>query len=150
AMKKLEVIKVLLQHKAKPALADKSGQTPMHLAVTRGDLDVVKTLLDNGGKLKDEQGLFSHALSLGWVDLGRYLLEKGADINEPGFAGMTGLLWAISRGDAKSVAWLLDKGADINLAAKTNNKPGAWTPLTLAVHNERLEVVELLLKHGAD
>lgn len=148
--KKPEVLKVLLENKASPSARDKSGYSPLYYVVRVGDSAAVKTLLKYGAKLKDERGLFSEAVSLGWIELARYLLDHGMDINEPGFADFTALHWVISRGDTNTAKWLLGKGADINRKGYSQATPGNFTPLGLAVHADRLEMVPFLLKQGAD
>lgn len=57
----------------------------------------------------------------------------------------TDLIGAARAGDAGAVKELIDLGVEINL--KDNN---GWTPLNYAAGKGYLEIVRLLVKHGAD
>ncbi len=45
------VVKALLAKKADVNCQNKNGETPIFLAAGRGDVEIVKLLLDNGAKL---------------------------------------------------------------------------------------------------
>lgn len=72
------------------------------------------------------------------------LIEKGADVDAPGFMNMTPLVAAVLMGHTDVAGILIDKGADVN-------KKGIYglTPLMAATANNNVEIVALLLKHGA-
>lgn len=55
------------------------------------------------------------------------------------------LMEATRKGDLAQVQDLLEKGADVN----TRDEYG-WTPLTLAAEKGHLEIVKLLITHGAN
>jgi ankyrin repeat protein len=150
ARKQGEVIAVLFQHKVNPALKDDQGHTAFHYAVSLGDVALVKTLLQHGATLKDEPGLFSHAICLGWTDLARFLLGQGADINQGDATGNTALHWAVAQGDFKTAEWLVAQGADLNRKANPTAATGGQTPLIVALHAGRADMVKFLLQHGAD
>lgn len=84
--------RLLLQAGADPALVDEEGYTALHNAVSRGELDAVKLLIEEGGLSPNLrlQGLRSSirystpldiALSEGKEDIAEYLLAKGAELN---------------------------------------------------------------------
>ncbi|XP_015441786.1 2-5A-dependent ribonuclease isoform X2 [Pteropus alecto] len=56
------------------------------------------------------------------------------------------LIKAVKEGDIKLVQQLLDKGADVNF----QDEDGGWTPLLNAVETSEEDIVDLLLRHGAD
>ncbi|XP_039737236.1 2-5A-dependent ribonuclease isoform X1 [Pteropus medius] len=56
------------------------------------------------------------------------------------------LIKAVKEGDIKLVQQLLDKGADVNF----QDEDGGWTPLLNAVEISEEDIVDLLLRHGAD
>ena len=56
------------------------------------------------------------------------------------------MTWAACSGHVAVAEMLIAAGADVNPA----NDAGGWTPLHHAVHNGHLDVVQLLLRHGAD
>lgn len=76
----------------------------------------------------------------------RSLLAQGADPNEPaGNNDWTPLLHAIHKHQTGSVQALIAGGADINRIAG-----GGETPLMMAAGYGYTDIVELLLKNGAD
>ena len=62
-------------------VTDGSGRTPVHLAVERGNLDVLTNLIQRGARLNERDGRgwtpLHHAASRGDNELIGYLLEKG-------------------------------------------------------------------------
>ncbi|ELW70899.1 2-5A-dependent ribonuclease [Tupaia chinensis] len=56
------------------------------------------------------------------------------------------LIEAVQRKDVKLVQQLLERGTDVNF----QEEEGGWTPLHNAVQQNREDIVELLLDHGAD
>jgi len=56
------------------------------------------------------------------------------------------LLDAISKGEIKKVRVLLEQGADPNGI----DDDMQWTPLTVAIENEQIEIIKLLLSSGAE
>lgn len=74
------------------------------------------------------------------------LLDQGADVNEGIFNGYNPLLAACWRFDAKidMVKLLLERGANVNYRDLNRN-----TALNMAVSNNRIDIVRLLLKYGA-
>ncbi|XP_077013303.1 2-5A-dependent ribonuclease isoform X2 [Tamandua tetradactyla] len=56
------------------------------------------------------------------------------------------LIEAVQKGDIKQVQRLLERGADVNF----QEVEGGWTPLHNAVQHGREDVVDLLLRYGAD
>ena len=71
-----------------------------------------------------------------------YLVNKGADVNEV-WRGMTPLMYAISTND-DLVEFLIKNDADINWGN------GRETALSIAINENRPEIVKMLLKHGAE
>jgi ankyrin repeat protein len=76
----------------------------------------------------------------------RTLIKRGADPNEAaGNNNWTPLLHAIHKAQIKSVEALLDGGADINRVAGDG-----FTPLMMAAGYGYTDIVELLLRRGAN
>ena len=121
-------------------------------AAARGELALVKTLLDQGADLntKDEYGrtALTEAAGRGDLETVRLLLDKGADLNTNASSGWPALTEAAGRGDLETVRLLLDKGAPVD--AKDRN--GSTALMQAAVHGPkgRPEVVRLLLDKGVD
>ena len=73
-------------------------------------------------------------------------LDAGADVNEPNRVGYTPLTIAASRGDVEITRALLEAGADV-----TRTDSVGTTALGAAVMSRaRMDVISLLLAHGAD
>ena len=96
----------------------------------------------------------------GHLETARALLDGGAQVNETTTYGWTPLLTAVNNRHYQLAKMLLEYGADANIANK-----GGWTPLYLATDNrnieggdypvrqpdmDSLEIIKLLLDHGAD
>jgi ankyrin repeat protein len=110
----------------------------------RGDLEEVRRLVQRGRGLVDavyrDMSPLIAAARNGHVEVVRYLLDEGADINlRPG--GLTGLSYACLEGRLQVVALLLACGA------RTTPSGGGWTPLIYAAREGHTGIVELLLAH---
>ena len=77
----------------------------------------------------------------------RLLLDRGADPNQAATntAKVTALHAAVSSNQKQIVEWLIEAGADVNARQQVD-----YTPLMGAAANARIEIMELLLAHGAD
>ncbi|RYP68260.1 hypothetical protein DL771_006762 [Monosporascus sp. 5C6A] len=125
------------------------GRMALGTSCERGNVEVVKLLLENGADLtitKKDGWTPLHAASVnGHVEVVKLLLEKGADVTTADNNGNTPLLAASATGRVEVVKLLLENGADATIAS--NN---GWTPLNSASDNGHVEVVKLLLENGAD
>src|SRR5436309_768088 len=74
------------------------------------------------------------------------LLKQGVSVNDAQGDGMTALHWAASRDDLPMTLLLLNSRADVNARTRINGV----TPLFMAARNGNPEVIEALLKAGAD
>lgn len=93
----------------------------MHLACERGYTETVATLVDRGADESLNVDYLCSAAQHDWVELARYLISRGVDINEKsshqicGQAGYTPLMVASSSGSVLTFDLLLECGADICL-----------------------------------
>lgn len=159
-----DVADVLLAHGARP-------QLNMWCAAGLGMLDVVQSFWESPNTLKSGAGqmrsrdlgngkwdkapppknykdLVSEAFYIaarnGHVDVAKFLLEKGADINYRGFFGAPGLHWAALHGHKTMVEFLLEHGADANIRDQKFNA----TALGWANEGKQEEIAELLRAQG--
>ena len=66
------------------------------------------------------------------------------DIECTNSAGATPLIVAVDNGNIPAARYLLEKGANVNALAKTNE-----SALKLAAYNGQIEMIDILLAHGA-
>lgn len=119
-------------------------------AVSRGQLEHVRTLLDQGADINVKEKKTGHTplMSASFKrrkKLVQLLLDKGADVHARDINGETALMAAAGKGNTAIVKMLLEKGADIN----TKNKQGQ-TPLLKVVEEENLDMLNFLLENAAD
>jgi uncharacterized protein len=152
--------------------------TPLMFAAREGDLESAKVLVAAGADVNAVDGDGKDALGLalfnGGYDVASFLVDNHANVNQADAQGFTPLFWAVDRRNmetAPNFPWvvttdplplikkLLDAGANPN--AIINNTPRArmregsprivyGTALMRAAFSGDLELVKLLLAHGAD
>jgi len=167
-----EMVKVLVDGGAEVNAKEKTrGQTALMWAVAEEHLDVARLLLERGADAhaRSTAGFtpLLFAAREGGIEMTRLLLAAGADVNEAAADGMTALLTALIRHHLQYARFLLDRGADPNkgtgytplhwaagewggelsVSVAADSEWGAFGGLT---GRERLEMVKLLLAHGAD
>jgi ankyrin repeat protein len=116
------------------------------MAIRKGHRDVVELFLLQGGfslKWKTNDGGHTAlwiASSAGKLDMVKFFIDNGADVNAVAKNGSTALYIAAQRGHFDVCRHLILEGADIFL-----KKDGEWTPLTVAAFNGFLNICELLI-----
>ncbi len=151
--------KMWLHAEPNQALArDADGSTALHRAAAGEPLpEVVALLLDDGADIhaatKDggafeggDTPLHRAAAANPNPDVTKLLLDRGADVYSKNVFSATPLhLAAWENANAAVASVLLDRGASV-----TSQDSAGATPLHRAVQAEASDVVELLLKRGAD
>jgi uncharacterized protein len=152
--------------------------TPLTLAAREGDVEMARLLVNAGADINATAGDGKTALALaifnGNYEVASLLVDNKADVNKADAQRFTPLFWAVDRRNmetAPNFPWmvtadpmplirkLLDAGANPN--ALVNNTPRARmregsprivfaTALMRAAFAADLELVKLLLEHGAD
>jgi len=127
----------------------------IHDAYVSGDLEALKTLLDNHPDFPNCQGppgvgeiILEYAIYHSPFSFIRNLLELGADPNYGDHAGFPSLIATLSmnRPDRYEILeLLLSFGADIQQHGHND-----YTPLHYAANLQDIQAMELLLAHGAD
>jgi len=121
--------------------------TWLHIAASRGKLDVVKKLVELGSNINTLGGVYgggplNEAASEGHIDIVRYLLLYGAnmDTNEP---ERNPLFGAISNGHVNIARLLIESGIDTNVKYSGESMKDI-DALTFAREQGQLEIVKLL------
>ncbi|XP_012907869.2 ankyrin repeat and KH domain-containing protein 1 isoform X9 [Mustela putorius furo] len=133
------------------AQIETNRNTALTLACFQGRAEVVSLLLDRKANVEHraKTGLtpLMEAASGGYAEVGRVLLDKGADVNAPPVPSSrdTALTIAADKGHYKFCELLINRGAHIDVRNKKGN-----TPLWLASSGGHFDVVQLLVQAGAD
>ena len=119
------------------------GYTPLMLAAVMGHSEAVKLLVERGAdvNIRDNFGNNVVALARDEASL-KIIAEAGAEIDSPDKYGVTPVMFPVF---PAKIPVLAELGADIN--RKTLAEDSA---LTLAADHDNYEVVEALLRAGAD
>jgi len=114
------------------------------------DYMAVKKYIKDGADLEDanESGESVLALSLRYIcdlDLVMLLVESGADIYDFDEEGVSIFEMAITYNNVDIVNYIIGKGIDVNFTQRRSK----FTPLMAATCYGRVEIVKILLAHGA-
>ena len=158
---RLDVVKLLLQHKAELESTFKTGATPLYVACSNGHLDVVDALIEPGANVnavcKDGATPLYVAAEFGHVDVVKRLAQAGALLESPFQTGATPLYIAAYKGHADVAKTLVKLSTSTPLNFRWNfidaNVNAALhdgaTPLHSACENGFHKIVKLLVTSGA-
>ncbi|MDD3934838.1 ankyrin repeat domain-containing protein [Rhodoferax sp.] len=142
-----DALNALLNRGFDPNTLDATGLPGLILAL-KNDAFKVASVLVSHPRIKvevrntaDESPLMLAALK-GELQLCRLMIQKGGDINKPGWAP---LHYAATHGHLEVLSLLLEEHAYIDAASPNNT-----TPLMMAAHYGTPAAVQLLLEAGAD
>ncbi|SFJ75093.1 ankyrin repeat domain-containing protein [Thermoflavimicrobium dichotomicum] len=123
-----------------------NGNTLLHYA---GNREIAALLIELGADLDCTNDFAETPLITAvWderIDVVKFLLEQGVDVNHQDRDGNSALHVAAALGSEKMAKLLLSAGADVHLQNEDE-----ITPLIDAVKNNQISVVPLLLEHGAN
>lgn len=143
-----EVVKELIRRKADIETTH-DDLTPLYLAIYHERISVVKVLAEAKTNLSTEcngpTALHFACQSNKNCDIIDFLLRQGANTEMDGNNGTKTLNIAAEHGQPMAALSLLHAGARVGPAAF-----GSWTPLHFAAINGSFEVVDILIKYGAD
>jgi ankyrin repeat protein len=131
-----------------PTARDRSGQTPLDLALAYKNGNVVAALLKIGLHLKESQDAADEAMESatmrGQTEIARILIDSGFDVTRPTASGSTYLHDAALKGQKKMAELLIEHGARVD-----SLNSGGGTPLHDAALGGNPDIIQLLLDHGA-
>src|SRR5437763_1575494 len=160
----VEMTRALLAAGAPVNSPNHYGITPLLQASRSGDATLVGMLIKAGADIAathpDGETALMAASRTGHIDAVKLLLEAGANANvADSYQQETPLMWAAAEGHVAVVNELLKSGADPNRQAHLNGiderkhgdyPTGGFTALMFATRNGFSDVVEALVKGGAD
>lgn len=150
-----EVVRALLESGANVEFADRRGWTAVVLAARTGDVRLVETLLDAGGKVSgqrsDRRSPGTPLMQAAWandVATAKLLLARGAGEQQGSLDAA--LISAATHGSLTLVKLLLDAGADPHANVVTNYIPES--PILAACGSDAMnkDVVQALLARNVD
>ncbi|KAL3081258.1 hypothetical protein niasHS_012362 [Heterodera schachtii] len=124
--------------------------TPLHLACADGHLQIVKLLVEEGNadiEVADSDGdtAFLCALLENKLDIGGYLITRGARIDRTNKFGISPLHIFAKKGDFALCKFLVENGANVNQKTTVSSQV---TPLLIACAEGHLQIVKLLVEEG--
>ena len=122
------------------------------IAIENGDLEAIKTLIQGGAKPDTIIDYGEHKITPlmkaawdGQVEIARYLIAAGANVNAVDDQQETALFSAIKREHIEIVQLLIDRGARVNVKDVRQ-----FTPLTVASAAGNQAIITMLVKAGAN
>jgi hypothetical protein len=122
-----------------------SGNTPLFLAVRRGNVALAEYLISAGAdvnaKNKHGSSPLHWAVDSDIVAIVELLISAGADVNAKNKHGLPPLHWAAHEDNIAIVELLISAGADVNAEDEDGYTPLHWV--------KSQEMKDLLIEHGA-
>ncbi|XP_054631830.1 ankyrin repeat domain-containing protein 62-like [Dunckerocampus dactyliophorus] len=145
----VEVVKFLVENRAKLNVVDNLNRSPLIKAVEGQNEDIVEFLLENNAdpNLMDVKGntALHLASSIPSISIVLMLVKHNADINAQNQEGLSPLTVAAQEDNIDVADFLLKKGADVNIL--DDNKR---SPLMVAASHGHSDMVQLLLPFQED
>ena len=149
------VTQLLLNNNAYVDARNNNGETPLHLCVRNGRVDVLKSLLENGASTdvvnRAGQTPLHIAAKNGSMQMLELLLEHSADLTVVDNTGRWPLHIAAENARADACKLFIDKGANVN----SGSRPPLHLALaaiddSFATRAKVCDTVQVLLDAGAD
>ncbi|MCH6255188.1 ankyrin repeat domain-containing protein [Puniceicoccaceae bacterium K14] len=140
-----ESLKALLELGADPYSEARHGEPILYEAIRQGWNDLSKIIIEAGFSLeKETYGTtpFQAAAKAGQLELLRYMVSKGVNPKDQPQA----IILAAVQGRTDTVEWLLNEGIPVDY----QDARFGQSPLYIAVSNQKIETVKLLLENGAN
>lgn len=123
---------MLISNNVKPHNSCTDGRTPLHDASERGNIDIVRLILDTEPDVNAENWQkitpLHLAASYGRIEVVQLLLERGANIDAQDSNGMTPLHRAAFQNHSEIVQFLISSGCDHQLLNNDGLKASEIAP----------------------
>lgn len=134
------------------SVRDYRKNTPLHLASQRGQLAVIKFLIETDGvrgcdieALNNQNNTPLHLAAWnGHIEVVRFLIEKCAKLDPESYNGSAPLHMASVTGFAEVVSLLCESGANVNAVADNDR-----LPIHSAARKGESDIVRLLVENGS-
>ncbi|UYV68873.1 hypothetical protein LAZ67_6001392 [Cordylochernes scorpioides] len=142
----LNVAEFLISEGAEVNTQTESGNTPLIIAATKGNLRIVECLVNAKANLEmsNKDGKTALNLAVYHLDIAKFLIAKGANINTQSKWGSTPLINSVYR-DMETVRCLVEARAKLDTADIEG-----YTALNTAVELGYLDIVKYLVEQGAE
>lgn len=140
------MVRTVLNARPKVNARNAYGETALMLAALRGQTEIARLLLDRGAEVNHPGWTpLMYSAVNNRVDIARILIGRGADLNAEADNGSTALMMAAREGHVPLVLLLLEHGADVNHKTKFG-----YSALEVARDRGMREVANILIKAGAE
>ncbi len=149
--KQFNIARLLIDSGANMNFSDLTGSTPLHYAITNGETGITRLLIEQGADLEAADGKhytpLMNAVAKSSFAIVRFLVESGANVNgkDTSGKGITVLAVGIDNQNIKIIEYLLVQGGNPNVSDAMGQ-----TLLARAANTGNKEIVQLLIKHGAN
>jgi len=131
----VQIIRYLWTGGADLNQTDESGMSPILIAASRGDLPLIRFLVEIAGSdVRAKNGSKTTTLMLaaraGSLEVCRYLLDRGSNIDAKSIHGMTALMYAASSGNLELTKLLIERNADTQVLDSYGNNALNFTTAT--------------------
>ena len=145
-------VRDLLREGHDPNSRDSAGNSALHIAALLGHAEIAKELIAAGGDVdactcnESKSTPLLTAIESGHTEIGRMLLDHGADTRATNGIGVSPLLMAAFRNDVRMMLALINKGADVNHRFSVTG----WSPLHAASACNNPVAIAILVHAGAN
>jgi len=156
----IKVLALLVQAGADIEATDGLDRRPLGRAAAAGQTEAVEVLLNSGAGIEARGGhsqrtpLIEAAYN-GRLDVARFLVQRGADVNARDDRGKSALWMAstpesyVPAGGPQLIEFLAENGADVEAADNTGMTPLAWAKTSTGRAETYKDIAEVLIALGA-
>jgi len=122
------------------------SSTPLHLATQKDNVEIVKYLIEKGADINGLRDDFMTPLMMAGINVSKVLVESGVDINYRNIEGRTAIFYAVETGDSQVFDYLLAQGASL----PEQGTYGAIRSIEFGLRNGNMKCLDYYLNKGLD